>query len=221
MAHRRTRLTAPERRLAILDAAIDVIPELGVHAFRVRDVADAAHVSQPLVSFHFGSREEIVLDAFNHADERAVAFLEKRAGAAPTGALAVLSFAHESFSDEREVARCMRLWHAVWAYANFSSDLRDALRDRRRAWVDLIAEFVDAGYKDGTIKYCGDAQAAALFLVTIMDGLEPLRRYQLADYDAWNGLLARALETIGVDVSADVLPPPSHGNGVGPAAPAQ
>jgi DNA-binding transcriptional regulator YbjK len=54
------------RRRALLDAALRVIAESGVEAVTHRRVAEAAGVSRGTTTYHFASRDEIVLEAFRH-----------------------------------------------------------------------------------------------------------------------------------------------------------
>ena len=55
-----------QRRRALLDAALRVIAEGGVEAVTHRRVAEAAGVSRGAATYHFESRDEIVLEAFRH-----------------------------------------------------------------------------------------------------------------------------------------------------------
>ncbi len=54
------------RRRALLDAALRVIAEGGVEAVTHRRVAEMAGVSRGAATYHFDSRDEIVLEAFRH-----------------------------------------------------------------------------------------------------------------------------------------------------------
>lgn len=66
----RRRLSAPERRAALLQAALDVFAAKGYHGASIDDVARAAGVSKALVFQHFSSKRELheVLLS-EHADE--------------------------------------------------------------------------------------------------------------------------------------------------------
>src|SRR5882757_2055723 len=55
----RRRLRAPERRDQIVSAARAVFSELGVSGTRVRDVAERAGITEPLVYRYFRSKDEI------------------------------------------------------------------------------------------------------------------------------------------------------------------
>ena len=58
----RRRLTAEERRSAILDAALTAFSEKGYHATSLDDVAREAGVSKALIYEHFASKQELYGD---------------------------------------------------------------------------------------------------------------------------------------------------------------
>ena len=61
------------RREAILEAACRVIARGGAERLRMSDVAAEAGVSSALVHYYCATREELLRQAFVHADARAAA----------------------------------------------------------------------------------------------------------------------------------------------------
>ena len=61
------------RREEILTATLEVVERAGLAATRVSDVAAALGVSPALVFYHFGTKDDLVAEAFAHAVERDVA----------------------------------------------------------------------------------------------------------------------------------------------------
>ena len=57
--HRRTRLSAGERREAILDAAMEVFSRGGYHGSSIDQIAQAAGISKALIYEHFPSKREL------------------------------------------------------------------------------------------------------------------------------------------------------------------
>jgi AcrR family transcriptional regulator len=58
----RRRLTAEERRTAILDAALTAFSQKGYHATSLEDIAGEAGVSKALIYEHFASKQELHAD---------------------------------------------------------------------------------------------------------------------------------------------------------------
>ncbi|MGE4424907.1 MAG: TetR/AcrR family transcriptional regulator [Solirubrobacteraceae bacterium] len=180
----RTRLTYAERRAEILDAAARVIVAQGLHAFRIRDVADEAGVSQPLVSTHFRSREELILEAFDRADERSLQSVVDLDPVDADGRTRAVAFLHANVAAEDEPDEGIELWHQVWTHATFSDPIRGAVRARQAAWVGRLEAHVRSGQEDGSIASSVDAPATAQFLIIVIDGLAPSQRAGLVDRDA-------------------------------------
>ena len=66
-----TSLSRAEQRAAtrvrILDAAVQLLADHGINGVRIAAVAAQAGVSSGLVHYHFGTRKELLADAFHHA----------------------------------------------------------------------------------------------------------------------------------------------------------
>ena len=60
-------------RLALLDAAVEVVARDGLDGVSYRSVAEQAGTTAGLVFYHFGSRESLILEAAMRAGRRAVA----------------------------------------------------------------------------------------------------------------------------------------------------
>jgi AcrR family transcriptional regulator len=188
-------MSAEARRLEIIDAAARAIVTHGVAGFRVRDVADEAGVSQPLVSTHFRSRDELVLAAFTRSDERAMAALEQRSEAAANAreALRMELLACLDDAGDPVVAQSFRLWQELWTHGFGVPELREAVQDRQRAWVSRIGELVRAATADGSASSGVDVDATAVMLNALIDGLAPALRWGYVDLETARSVLDEAL----------------------------
>jgi AcrR family transcriptional regulator len=80
----RKRLTAGERREAILDAALEVFAERGYHASSIDDIAGTAGISKALIYEHFGSKNELFMSLIGlHAGELFERLAAQAGGDAP------------------------------------------------------------------------------------------------------------------------------------------
>ena len=76
---RRARRSVEVRREEILSTTVELLDRLGLASTRVADVAVALDVSPALVFYHFGTKDDLVAEAFAHAVERDLRRLEKAA----------------------------------------------------------------------------------------------------------------------------------------------
>ena len=60
---KRERLTSEERRAKIIDAALTLFAEKGFNGTKTKEIADAARASEPLIFWHFKSKEDIYREA--------------------------------------------------------------------------------------------------------------------------------------------------------------
>ena len=190
------RMSAEERRADLVDAAARAIVAHGLDGFRVRDVADEAGVSQPLVSTHFRSREELVLAAFVRSDERAMAAIDERmaAGGDARDRLRTLLLLQLDDAGDPEIALSWRLWQEVRRHPAPSEALRDAVSQREYAWIGRIAALLEEGMADGSVRPGIDPQRTALFLNAFVDGLCPAVRWSTVDLETATSLLDEALD---------------------------
>jgi AcrR family transcriptional regulator len=79
-----TRITGPERRERILDAAAEAFAERGYHATSVGQVARAAGITKPVVYDHFPSKRELFVELMETAREELTSRgIEAMSGDAP------------------------------------------------------------------------------------------------------------------------------------------
>ncbi|MDZ7260690.1 MAG: TetR/AcrR family transcriptional regulator [candidate division KSB1 bacterium] len=60
---KRERLTSEERRAKIIDAALTLFAEKGFNGTKTKEIAEAAGTSEPLIFWHFKSKEDIYREA--------------------------------------------------------------------------------------------------------------------------------------------------------------
>lgn len=159
----------PDRKTAILDAAIAVIAERGVRGLRVEEVAKAAGVAVSLLYYHFGSREGLVRATLDHANERAAAAPAEAGGESGYDAARRILLAELDAAPE--VRETSVVWGEVLASAVFEPGLRDQLRAANATWVGLIAARIRDGQADGSVRSGLDAAASAERLTALIDGL--------------------------------------------------
>src|SRR5437588_11206447 len=85
----RKRLTAEDRRAALLDAALEVFGRRGYHAASIDEIAQAAGISKALIYEHFPSKKDLHASLLQRHVQEIVEALEAAAATAapPQGRL--------------------------------------------------------------------------------------------------------------------------------------
>src|SRR3954453_11461541 len=103
----RKRLTGEERRVALLESALEVFAERGYHASSIDDIARKGGISKALIYEHFASKQDLYAELLEqHAGELFSALAEaiSEAGRSATARLAGGFDAFYGFVEEHRVA---------------------------------------------------------------------------------------------------------------------
>jgi TetR/AcrR family fatty acid metabolism transcriptional regulator len=150
----------PDRRRAILDAAVRVFARQGFHACRVSDIADEAGVAYGLLYHYFPSKEEVLntlflerwgvmLEMIREVDRKPVPVREK------LGAIA--SFIVDSYRHDPDLMKVI-IVEVTRAANSFGQTHLGQIREAYR----LIGEIVTKAQQEGIFKADIDAEFAAM-----------------------------------------------------------
>ena len=101
-----------ERRKSLLDAAVAVIAQKGLVGITISSIATEAECSYGVVSFHFNSKEGIILAALDYLVEEYEKALKRNVG---TPAERLKTMIESDFSGKVASARRIAVWAAFWA----------------------------------------------------------------------------------------------------------
>jgi TetR/AcrR family transcriptional regulator, fatty acid metabolism regulator protein len=150
----------PDRRRAILDAAVRVFARQGFHACRVSDIADEAGVAYGLLYHYFPSKEEVLntlflerwgvmLEMIREVDREPRPVREK------LGAIA--SFIVDSYRHDPDLMKVI-IVEVTRAANSFGQTHLGQIREAYR----LIGEIVTKAKREGVFKEEIDAEFAAM-----------------------------------------------------------
>jgi TetR/AcrR family transcriptional regulator, fatty acid metabolism regulator protein len=160
---------APDKRRAILEAAITVFARQGFHSARVSDVAAEAGVAYGLVYHYFDSKEQMLNELFS---ERWKLLLEasqemQRSDASPRDKLrGVASFIIESYRHEPELMKVI-IVEVTRAANSFG---RTHLPEIRAAY-DVVAGIVSDAQETGEFRDDVDPDFAAMLFYGAIEQL--------------------------------------------------
>ena len=155
------------RREELVGAARRVIGRDGFAAATVGEITREAGASLGLLNYHFGSKDEVVAEAFAEAAREELSALEaiSRRFEDPADRLA----AYLAQSEWADVA-AWRMWVDAWGESVHSGVVRDTLGRFEIGWRAVLAEVLTDGMRQGCWE-CDDVQDTAARLVAVIDGI--------------------------------------------------
>lgn len=160
---------APDRKLAILDAACTVIAGTGAARLRVADVAREAGVSTALVHYYFPSRTALIEDAFGRADDVADDVAVAALASTATGRQRVERLLATWAGNDPAIRANWAVWNEMWQYAAHHDGARSRVAASHRRWLDQIADLIAVGVGDGSIDGRTDVRTTARRLAACAD----------------------------------------------------
>jgi TetR/AcrR family transcriptional regulator, fatty acid metabolism regulator protein len=150
----------PDRRQAILDAAVKVFARQGFHACRVSDIADEAGVAYGLLYHYFPSKDEVLntlflerwgvmLEMIRAVDAEPIPVREKLG--------AISSFIVDSYRHDPDLMKVI-IVEVTRAANSFGQTHLGQIREAYR----LIGEIVTKAQEEGVFKSDIDAEFAAM-----------------------------------------------------------
>lgn len=140
--------TAPSRREAILQAAIDCIAEDGYNGTSTTAIAKRAGVSRALIHYHYASKEKLAEEAWSFALDRQRRETIQTEATRPGLERVARSFAMH-FNRDNPYAVPSRFWLEYWAQASRIEELRqvrvEGTRENEKARVKELLDEIKAG----------------------------------------------------------------------------
>ena len=153
-----TRKTVAVRRDEIVLAALDQVRVRGIAGVRAADVAKALDVSTALVFYHFGTLENLIVEAFRQAAERDLETLQEelaRGGSATKRLRAVLAHYGPTKASDG-----WTLWLEATAAAMRDPQLKAVVQRLDLRWRDAVVALIAEGVGAGEFR-CPDPYGAA------------------------------------------------------------
>jgi len=137
----RTRQTAPERREALVEAAVEHFAQTGLHGTAVSAITDQVGITQPYAFSLFGTKKGLFLAAVERGCDRIEqAFRAAAAGAGEDGPLAAMGAAYGELLSDRAL-----LLMQLQGYAACGDDeIREVVRRRYAQLYELVRELSGA-----------------------------------------------------------------------------
>ena len=158
----------PEKRRAILHAAVRVFAEKGYHGCRIADVARAANVAYGLVYHYFRNKDELLESVF--AEQwtifiNGLAAIDSGPGTAAEKLAGLFGFVFDVYKTAPAAVRVLML-----EVTHTPQGLRaGSTRETFEKAVRLLAEIIRAGQARGELRRSADPLVAATGLLGAME----------------------------------------------------
>ena len=163
-----TRRRVELRREEILVATVTQIATAGLAQTRVGDVAHALGVSPALIFYHFGTKDELLTEAFAHAVDLDLRRIDRAAARGRTATERLQALVRGYGPTGTAVG--WRLWIDAWALAQRDAGIRTVLRRLDKRSRDAFLEIIRDGVADGSFT-CADPEATVVRIAALLDGL--------------------------------------------------
>lgn len=164
-------LVDTDRPSQILDCACVVIARDGAEGLRMAAVAREANVSNALLHYYFATREELIRQAFEYHDRRETRKGNERIEQIADPIERIRDVLAHELAEDAAVREGWILWSEMLRLAMFNEALRASVADRSARWVGGVATMIRLVQADGSVSSDIDADAAALRLTALVDGL--------------------------------------------------
>jgi AcrR family transcriptional regulator len=158
----RRRLTADERRQAVLETACRVFSESSYRGATTAEIAREAGISEPILYRHFGSKRDLYLACLDHAWSAFRAHAEQVIADDPVGCLGAIA---NAYMVRGKKLRVIDLWIQALNEASDDEVIAAAVRKQVREVRDFFAEIIRDGQRRGILYEDRDADAEAWVFV--------------------------------------------------------
>lgn len=162
MSVTRPRLSAQERRQAVLDTACRVFFQSSYRGATTAEIAREAGITEPILYRHFGSKRDLYLACLDEAWRSFREFAERALVENPAGCLGAIA---DEYMAKRARLRLVDLWIQALAEASDDAVIAKSVRRQIREVHAFFADVIRQGQAQGTVNAERDAVAEAWMFV--------------------------------------------------------
>jgi AcrR family transcriptional regulator len=163
-----TRLSAPERRAAVVETACRIFAKGSYRGCTTAQIARELGVTEPVLYRHFASKRELYLACLDEVWARVRELWEKALSREPDPANWVKAIG-KAYLEARAAARIVLvdLWIQALTEAADDPEIRRALREQVREVHEFVADVIRRSQEQGGILPERDADAEAWIFISL------------------------------------------------------
>lgn len=181
------------KRQAILDAALEVFGEVGLHGSSLREIASRVGVSHQSLMHYFPTKNELLMAVLRRRDERLRRHFADEGGMSIDELISVAE-------DNVGIPDVIALYNMASAEATFEDHpAHEYYAEFYQSLISSMSEYLERAEKGGFLREGWTARSAARAILGLMDGLQLQWLYDRED--------VRVAETVKLLVSALISVP--------------
>jgi len=158
----RTRLSAQERRQAVLDTACRIFAQSSYRGATTAEIAREAGITEPILYRHFGSKRDLYLACLDEAWRSFRVAAEEAIAADPYHCFGAIQ---DAYMAKKTKLRLVDLWIQALVEASDDAAIAKALRKQVREVHAFFADLVRRGQELGALNADRDPEAEAWIFV--------------------------------------------------------
>jgi AcrR family transcriptional regulator len=184
MSTTKARLSAEERRAAVLECACQIFAKVSYHGATTAEIARAAGVTEPILYRHFASKRDLYLACLAEAWAELRGMWEAAIEDEPDSGLWVGAMGRSYLAAKDKRGYIVNLWMQALTEASDDPEIRRFIRRHMREVHDFVAAVIRRAQKAGGVVPDRDPEAEAWIFISIgLLGTVSKRLGGLADDD--------------------------------------
>ena len=167
MSSTKPRLTAEERRAAVLDCACGIFSKGSYRGTTTAEIARQAGVTEPILYRHFASKRDLYLACLENAWDSCQAMWEAAVAGEPDPALWLTAMGRAYLEARDKRGLIANLWVQALTEASDDPEIRRYLKRHMRDVHGFIADVIRRSQAAGGIPEDRDADAEAWIFISI------------------------------------------------------
>jgi AcrR family transcriptional regulator len=167
MTTTRARLSAEERRAAVLECACHIFAKGSYHGATTAEIARAAGVTEPILYRHFASKRDLYLSCLAAAWDETRAMWEATIAEEPDPALWLGHMGRSYLAAKDKRGHMALLWVQAMTEASDDPEVRRFIRRNMREVHGFVAETIRRAQADGGFLKDRDAEAEAWIFISL------------------------------------------------------
>lgn len=167
MSATKPRLSAEERRAAVLDTACGIFSKGSYRGTTTAEIARQAGVTEPILYRHFASKRDLYLACLDNAWEACQAMWRTAVAGEEDPALWVSAMGNAYLEAREKRSQIANLWVQALTEASDDPEIRRYLKRHMREVQEFVADVIRRSQAAGGIPQDRDAEAEAWIFISI------------------------------------------------------